>query len=165
MTSQTTNKEIQSLVELLKSNEGSVREDARSKLVKIGKPAVPLLISVLTHDDAQTRWEAAKALTEIHDPAAAPALVRALRDDNSGVRWLAAEGLIGLGEKGLDPLLHALMQHSDSKKLRDGTHHILTTINKERLSTVGQPVIDALESSEPITAAPVAAYEVLQQLK
>lgn len=164
MVSQTGNDRIKSLIESLGSNDGSEREDARRKLIQIGRPAVPLLIATMTHDDAQTRWEAAKALTDIHDPAAAPVFVRALRDKNSGVRWIAAEGLIGLGSKGLDPLLHELMQHSDSKQVRDGVHHVLTSINRGDVSDTVQPVIDALESTEPITAAPVAAYEALQRL-
>lgn len=160
----TTDDRIRSLVESLASNAGSEREDARHQLIKIGRPAVPLLISAMTHDNAQARWEAAKALNEIHDPAAAPAFVRALHDENSGVRWIAAEGLIGLGKYGLDPLLHGLMRHSDSKQLRDGAHHVLAAIKRERLSDIVQPVIDALESSEPISAAPVAAYQALQEL-
>lgn len=165
MTPHTTDDRIESLITSLASDAGSEREDARHQLINVGAPAVPRLVSTMTHDDAQVRREAARTLTQIHDPRAAPTLVRALDDENSGVRWIAAEGLVGLGKDGLDPLLHELMQHSDSKQLRDGAHQVLTSINRGRLSDVVQPVIDALESSEPITAAPVAAYEALQQLE
>ena len=80
------------------------------------------------------RWEAAKSLSDIADPAAAPALVQALEDPETGVRWLAAEGLIRMRSACLQPLLHALTERADSVWLRDGAHHVLHDLAKMGLA-------------------------------
>jgi HEAT repeat protein len=141
-----------------------VRVHARDWLVGIGGPAVPALIEALADPNRQVRWDAAKALSQIADPAAAPALVRALRDRGFGIRWLAAEGLIALGSKGLVPLLRALIQHSDSVWLRQGAHHVLHDLAKRDLKDVLQPVLAALEGIEPSLTVPLAARAALEAL-
>jgi hypothetical protein len=64
---------------------------------------------------SRTRWEAAKALSEIADPLAATALVNALEDDDADIRWVASEGLTALGRDGLEPLLAALLERAGSR--------------------------------------------------
>ncbi len=110
------------------------------------------------------RWEAVKILGEMLDPAAAPALVEALRDAQSGVRWLAAEGLIALGPSGLEPLLQALVKHSDSAWLREGAHHVLRDLARGNLEKVVRPVLTALEDIEPSLEVPWAAEAALDAM-
>ncbi len=103
---------IQALVERLASPDGKARDVARSSLVRLGRPAVPTLVELLERAGERgcgehSCWEAAKALAEIGDPAAAPAFVRALEHADAGTRWLAGEGLIDLGRDGLPVLLEA----------------------------------------------------------
>lgn len=158
-------RQVEGLIEQLANHDGAVRQSARATLIDIGHPAVPYLVGALRDRDGQVRWEAAKALVSIHDPVAAMALVHALDDENSGVRWLAAEGLIVLRLDGVYPLLQALIQHSDSVRLREGAHHILRTLADDGLSYYVEPVVQALDGVEPALQVPIAAYYALQTIR
>ncbi len=153
---------ISALMAVLADNDGSARERARRSLVAIGKPAVTPLLEALRDRHEHVRWEAAKALSQINDSAAAPALVSALEDKSFGVRWLAAEGLIAMGRHGLLPLLQALMEGPDSAWLREGAHHVLRTLaGDENLHAQLKPLLAALEDVEPAVEIPRAAHEAL----
>ncbi len=106
------------LLETLCGPDATKRQSTRKALVALGKAAVKPLIALLFDPRPHVRWEAAKALGKIGDPAAAPALVEALEDDESNVHWLAAVGLAAMKLKGLMPLLSALVRHPDSIWLR-----------------------------------------------
>jgi hypothetical protein len=153
------------LVSLLGCKEGLRRQAERQRLVDMGKPAVPVLIELLTHKKRKVRWEAAKALGEIVDPAAAPALVRSLTDECAEIRWLAAEGLIALGEGALVPLLEGLVEHFDELHLRQGAHHVLHDlvrryhVNQETIS-----LLETLRSLQPTVTVPFAAQRALDSL-
>lgn len=86
---------IQFLMDMLASKDGTIRQNAREELVALGKPAVSFLTQALQNSRlAQVRWEAAKALGGINDTGAISSLVNALEDSDSDVAWLAAEALI-----------------------------------------------------------------------
>jgi HEAT repeat protein len=155
---------ISSLIADLSRKDGVVRESARQSLVAIGTPAVALLIEALVHPKESVRWEAAKALGEIRNPAAAPALVAALEDKVFDVRWLAAEGLIALRGEGLVPLLEALTERPDSLWLRDGVHYVLREVSAGELNEVLRPVRAALDGIEPSVEVPFAAKTALNKL-
>jgi HEAT repeat protein len=158
------NEEIEFLIADLHNYHWQTRQRARESLVAIGEPAVAYLINALTDADRQVRWEAAKALSQIGDPAAATALVNALGDKTPGVRWLAAEGLIGMGREGLIPLLQTLVHHSDSGWLREGAHHVLREQSNLDLSKRVAPVLAALEDIEPVIQVPRPAQAALDAL-
>lgn len=165
-TSQKESPEIQKLVETLKSEDGLQRQAARYKLEDIGKPAVPYLIELMGDPNAHARWEAAKALDALRDPAAAPVFVKALEDEEPGVRWLAAEGLIGLERLAFKPLLEALVKDLDSVWLREGAHHVLHGLSKKHLLKPSmENVFKALESAEPAMTVPWAAEKALEELE
>jgi HEAT repeat protein len=130
-------------------------------LVTVGHAAVGPLIALLDDRSDQLRWEAAKALSEIADPAAAGALVKTLEDPEVGVRWLAAEGLIRLRKAGLPPLFHALTERAGSVWLREGAHHVLHALAKAGLEDRVSHVLAALEGVEPAAAVPAAARKAL----
>jgi HEAT repeat protein len=125
--------DIGSLVAALASSDRVTRQNAREALVALGHPAVGPLIALLDDRNDHVRWEAAKSLSEIGDPAAAEALVRTLEDREAGVRWLAAEGLIRMRKASLPPLwpevrailYRALIELPDSQWLREGAHDVL----------------------------------------
>lgn len=94
-------KQIASLIEGLASKRPAVREKSRKQLVEIGHAAVIPLVHKLKDSTEHVRWEAAKALDAIGDPAAADALVEALNDASDDVRWVAGEALIALGWEGV----------------------------------------------------------------
>jgi HEAT repeat protein len=155
---------ISALIADLDSKDGLVRVRARRSLVAIGGLAVGPLDEALTSKKQWVRWEAAKALGQIGDPAATQALVKALEDEMFDVRWLAAEGLIAIGHGAVVPLLHALTKHSDSLWLREGAHHVFHDINIRNLKKVLRPVLDALEDIEPSVEVPRVAETALDMV-
>lgn len=162
---QTDSDTIKLLIAKLTGNNGRERERARWALVDIGRPAVGSLIELLSNPRKQVRWEAAKALAAIADPAAAEVLVKALEDKVFDVRWLAAEGLINIGRESLVPLLQALIERSDSPWLREGAHHVLHDLAAGDLKELLQPIVDSLQDVESVMETPIAAKAILDQLK
>jgi len=155
---------ISLLIAKLAARDGLERESARWSLVDIGSPAVAGLIELLEALDEQVRWEAAKALAAMADPAAADALVKTLEDKVFDVRWLAAEGLINLGREGLIPLLKALIERSDSPWLRDAAHHVLHDLAVGELEDLLEPIMDSLEGAEAAIETPLMAKAILDRL-
>jgi len=155
---------MSALVADLGSKDGLVRVRARKCLVAIGSRAVSPLIEALANPKEVVRWEAAKALGQIHDPAAAQALVGALDDEMFDVRWLAAEGLSAIGCKALVPLLQELGKHPEKVWLRGGAHHVLRNLAAKCLEDVWRPVLAALENVEPLVEVPFAARAALDKL-
>lgn len=156
---------IDSLIAALRSEDGMVREHARTKLVALGRPAATSLIQLLSDDHEQVRWEAAKALSEIRDPSAAEPLVAALEDQRFGTRWVAAEGLIALGRASLLPLLRRLATGEDSTWLREGAHHVFKQLSNKGFFQDVAPVLAALDGFDPSTEVPRAAREALVALE
>jgi hypothetical protein len=160
-----TSEAYEGLIIELASNDGAQRERARKVLEKIGKPAVPLLIGLLSSEDQRVRWEACKALVSIRDPRAAGPLVEALRDDSMEIRWLAAEALIALGRRALRSLYADLEVHFESIFLREGTHHILHALERQKLlEKEGLAVLDTLRYLEPEVSVAWAARKALDSL-
>ncbi len=157
---------VSALLTDLGSKDGLVRVRARNSLVAIGEQAIGPLVKALAHRNQWVRWEAAKALGQISNPTAAEALVKALEDEVFDVRWLAAEGLTTLGRGALLPLLHALVERSDSEWLREGAHHVFYDLVKGRpdLKDILQPILATLENVEPSLEVPFAAETALNKL-
>ena len=155
---------LSSLMSKLGNKDGLKRERARLALVFIGQPAVVSLVKALSDHRKDVRWEAAKALGDIADPAAAPAMVAALQDRVFDIRWLAAEGLIAMGREAIVPLVKALIENSNSVWLREGAHHILHDLAENDLDETVQPVLAALESFNPEVEVPIAAKIALDRL-
>jgi HEAT repeat protein len=155
---------IKSLVADLGSQDGIVRVRMRKSLVSIGGQAVKPLVKALASKKEWVRWEAAKTLGQIGDPAAVQALIKALEDKMFDVRWLAAQGLIAIGREAMIPLLQALTEHPDSLWLREGVHHVLHDVDKGALTEILRPVIVALEGFEPSVEVPLAVEAALEAL-
>ena len=161
-----TSDKMAELIIEIRSKDGIRRERARKSLVRLGKSAVPTLIGLLSDKNEHMRWEACKALGSIKDPEAAGSLVDALSDRGMEIRWLAAEGLIDLGRSSVIPLLDALELQFDSLFLRQGAHHVLHALQRQRLldaSTLA--VLDSLRSLGPRMAVALAAKKALDSLR
>lgn len=156
--------EPSTLAAALGSSNGVERQVAREKLVDIGRAATPALIDCLGDPRRQVRWEAAKTLIKLADPAAANALVKALEDEDGDVRWLAAVALVAIGREALRPLLVALIEQPDSDLLRQGGHHVCHELARTGAYPIVKPVLDAIGAPEPRTAVPPAAYKALHSL-
>jgi HEAT repeat protein len=148
---------VKSLIGQLASDDGIARVKARRDLVSYKAKAVTPLVEALSDKRHWVRWEAAKALSQIGNQDSIQALLEALSDKDFDVRWLAAEGLIRIGRKSIIQLLTSLVEHSDSIWLREGIHHVLYDMRKRGFDKRLQPVLAALEGSEPSLEVPVAA--------
>ncbi|MCC6385899.1 MAG: HEAT repeat domain-containing protein [Dehalococcoidia bacterium] len=135
----------------LRSDSPRRRREAREALAATGSAATAQVVGALETGNDGLRWEAARVLADLHDPASAGALASALMDDDAGVRWLAAEALIAIGPACLLPLLRLLLRRSDSAWLREGVHHVLSVVG----STAPPEVAAVLHALEGI-AAPTA---------
>jgi HEAT repeat protein len=162
--SKTAETNIESLIADLASKDGIVRVKARRSLVGYKSKAVPSLIKTLSDKNDWVRWEGAKALSQIGSPSSVQALLEALTDKSFEVRWLAAEGLIRIGRKSIIPSLKALVNNSDSFWLREGVYHVLHDVKKGNQAKILQPVLAALEGSEPSLVVPPVAKVALGSL-
>jgi HEAT repeat protein len=161
---------IDTLIKQLSDKDGQVREKARLTLVDIGKEATLPLTALLTAKEQQTRWEAAKALGAIADPAAIPALINILEDDIFDVRWLASEALVAIGPDCIKPLLERLSAGSDKLFLREEARHVLKYVLRDNpkaneLIAILKPVVDALNGSAASVEVPGVARTALEKLK
>jgi len=156
---------IEFAISELASKSSFARVDAREYLVSMKDKAVPQLTEALRSDNQWVRWEAAKALSKIGDPAASQALINALEDKMFDVRWIAAEGLIVIGRKALIPLLATLTKKGDSLWLREGAHHVIHDLMREDLKSVFGPVLDAIEKPQGKLEVPLSAEKALGELQ
>jgi HEAT repeat protein len=158
-------KVIVSLIESLASKRPAVREKSRKQLVDIGHASVIPLLHKLKDPVEHVRWEAAKALDAIGDPAAADALVEALDDASDDVRWVAGEALIGLGWEAVKQVLISLLRNADSNGMCAGAHHVLSNFAKRKSGQFLKPVVDRLQGYEPGVSVPPAALTALKSLR
>jgi HEAT repeat protein len=156
--------DIDALIEDLKCDDVIKCQKARRTLVATGHEAVPHLVEALRSKKNWAHWEAAKALSQIGDPAATSALIETLEDDEFGLRWLAAEGLIYIGKPAVKPLLQALINKPNSILLKKGVHHILFDMNRGDLDEILRPVMTALDRYEQNIEVPVAAEQALEKM-
>lgn len=157
---------IETLVGELASNEMSQRTTARQCLVKIGAPAVSALTAALADRQDHVRWEAAKTLGAIADPASIPPLVEALQDRNRDVRWVAGEALIAMGQPAIVPVLKGLLATDPVNPigLYENSHQVLHALANDTLRPMLAPVLEALKHSEPEVATPPVAEAALEAL-
>jgi len=150
----------------LQSDDGAKRTKAREALVKIGKPASPYLMALLTHPLTHIRWEACKTLERIRDPKAAHVLAKRLMDDDMDVRWVAANALIELEYHAVVPVLEMIEEEFDSSILRESAHHVLHSLKKlQLLDKKTEDVLDALKITELPAKAAFTAEHALEYLR
>jgi hypothetical protein len=161
---------LEELLRDLASGKGLVRLRARETLAAIGEPALEALVQLLGSPEPHLRWEAAKALTEIPEPAAIPGSIALLGDRRSGIRWLAAVGLINLGNRSVPYVLEALTKQAGSKEFRQGSHHVFHDLAARNtvLAEILSPVLEVLDGPSPdagiIASRAAAALQALRAL-
>jgi len=147
------------LIEALGSDDGPKRKRARETLTLLGEPAVPQLRGLLSSADKRLRWEAAKCLAAMVDPASVEALVELVTDRYSEVRWLAGSGLINLGPRSVTPVLGSLIRHPESMGNQQAARRVLRGLASDNgvLAEIIGPLIDALDHPDPAVIASKAA--------
>lgn len=148
----------------LATKDGLQRQSARENLVAMGHEATPVLIRLLDDDHSTVRWEAALALKDIKDPAAAQALAEAMKDENGDVRWVAAEALAALGTDALRPLLEILREDADSFELRDAAHVAISLLPDSEDRDTLSSVYHALKNGNPPEVVMMEAAEAMAAL-
>ncbi|MBN1471516.1 MAG: HEAT repeat domain-containing protein [Syntrophaceae bacterium] len=158
---------LESLMDMLASNDGMIRLKARESLVTLGKPGVPSLVQALQQSGLdQVRWEAAKTLGAIDDARSIPSLVTALEDCDNDVAWLAAEALSRFKKAAWPSLLQALINDkSDSALLCRGAHHVLLHQKEDGLNELLATLMKALEYGTIHESTTLAAYEILKRME
>ncbi|MFZ1080519.1 MAG: HEAT repeat domain-containing protein, partial [Candidatus Kryptoniota bacterium] len=151
------------LVKRLFSDDGIERQEARHRLVKIGKPVISFLVGLQYLHQHRVSWEAVKTLSEMADPDSIPILINALENDDPDIRWLAAEGLINIGEPSLMPVLEALELRGGSMILREMSCPVLRALKEKGIFTDDYNLIGMLKNSaKQMLVAPTAAIIHMQ---
>ncbi len=159
---------IKLLIDKLRSQDGSIRKQARHELVEIGSAAVGELAQNIETKKHNFRWEIVKTLEQIADPQSAPYMIKLLEDEEFAIRWLAAEGLIRMERDAIKPLLEALIQKSDSVFLREGAHHILYALKDAYISEASDQINDLMNHLKKVSSIediPILASHILQTMK
>jgi HEAT repeat protein len=156
---------VEPLIDALRSKNVAEREKARVKLIALGHAAVIPLLHKLEDHDEHVRWEAAKALEGIADPASAAALAEAMDDESAGVRWTAGEALIAIGWEGAKQVLVTLLRKSGSTALCTSAHHVLSHFARQKSGEFLKPVLERLQGVEPAVSVPLAALAALGNLR
>jgi len=86
-------KNLSVLLSQLSCGEDELAEQAITQLASWGSELVVPLQDRLSHPDAEVRWWAVRALTEVNDERVPELLVQALADPDKGVRWCAGLAL------------------------------------------------------------------------
>ncbi len=158
--------ELQQLVAQLASSNGNVRQAARQAIVAKGSAATPVLIEALSSQQKQVRWEAATALVALADPAAVSRLLDLCESEQEfGISWLAAKGLVEIGRHSVEPLAQRLTEQPASYQLYRSAHHVFRELAHGNLREPLQPVLSALGGYEPEVQVPVAAENLLLDLR
>jgi HEAT repeat protein len=158
---------VKSLIDELHSKDGSVRRQARHKLVEIGSAAVADLVQRIESSKHSFKWEIMKTLEQIADPQSAPQLIKVLEDDEFDIRWLAAEGLIRMGPAAIRPLLEALSLKSDSVFMREGAHHILSALGDDQLGNARNEIRELMNHLKKVSSVedvPILVSRVLEEM-
>lgn len=125
---------------IIELGRGSNSIDASKVLIKIGSPAVPPLIAALNEKNAEIRFHAAEVLGELRDSRAVGPLSAALNDEDEST-WMAARALGKIGSPAVESLIAAL--ENSSAKVRKEAAEALGNLKDFRAV---EPLIATLNS-------------------
>ncbi|MEJ2710426.1 MAG: HEAT repeat domain-containing protein [Anaerolineales bacterium] len=146
--------ELQTLIDELVSGEDERAEAAVPQLAEFGQRALPVLQQLLSSEQVDRRWWAARALAAIPDPGVPTLLVDLLQDESPGIRQCAALGLrIQPDDRSVPALIPALEDQDP----------LTASLASDALGTIGkaavQPLLEFLERGSP--AARIEAVRAL----
>ncbi|GFM38222.1 HEAT repeat domain-containing protein [Desulfovibrio psychrotolerans] len=158
---------VKFLVELLESNNGLIRRNARLALMEMGSAAaIPLSKTLMNSGQDQARWGAAKALGAIVDPRTIPALVSALDDTDPDVGWLVVLALKKFKKSAWKLMLHKLIENGGtSARLRKGVRHVFTGQRAQGFDDLLKKLMRALEDAAHPDEGIIIAAEILMHIR
>ncbi len=126
---------------------------AEEALIKIGSPAVELLIAALKEENWGVRVGTVSVLGEIRDVRALQPLIGTLRYEGMA-KGEAGEALIKFGDAALRPLLYAL-KNNDDPAIRSGAAAVLTEFSDPLIVPA---LIEALQQDKDALVRQSAVY-------
>jgi HEAT repeat protein len=111
-------KDLQKLIEELTCGDEQRAEAVVLRIADFGEEAAVLLQELTNHPDAEVRWWALRAMTEIPSERSKNTLLSALGDDDQGVRYCAVVGLRQLPTAEAIPTLIDLLNSPDQMLAR-----------------------------------------------
>jgi Uri superfamily endonuclease len=129
------NEDLDEFLHVLTSGDEEAREAAALALGQFGSTAVEPLAAMLSGDDTDTRWWAARALAEVGGASAVQSLAGALADPDPDVRACAA---LALGQIGDGTAATGL-----AGRLTDESAFV-AGIAADALAMIGEPAVKAL---------------------
>ncbi len=115
-------------------------DEARAEKAALGlavyhSQAIPVLKSLLSSPDEDTRWWATRALGGIQEPQVTPLLLRSLRDKEKSIQYCAAVALREQPDITAIPALVSLLGNKDT---------VLARLAADALAVIGPPATPAL---------------------
>jgi Uri superfamily endonuclease len=126
---------VEELLDVLISGDEDSREAAALALGRFGTVAAERLVPLLSHEDSEVRWWAARALAEVGRDGGPPLLEGILNDPDPDVRACAA---LALGRIGEGAAAQAL-----ADQLGDESAFV-SSIASDALSMIGDAAVEAL---------------------
>lgn len=150
---------IEPLILAMKDDE--LRDLAQDALVKIGAPALELLINALENQDKEVRISTVQLLSKIGNEKAIKPLMNLLKDEDEDIRKVSAIAIGRIGDpSSLEPLI-LLLQTDDNVKFRLQIIKVIGQLKNERAV---EPLISMLKSEDYDTVRS-QIIKVLGQLK
>ena len=148
---------IKQLINSLNNDSIDVRKNAAGALIKIGEPAVEMIIGALVNENWRVRWHSAEILGEIKDDRAVKPLINSLKDENNGVRSNSIIALIEIGRPAVEMLIDALKD--ENWRVRLHSAEILGEIKDDRAV---KPLKEALNDNNNVVrrAAEIALERI-----
>ncbi len=148
---------IKQLITSLNNESIDVRKNATGALIKIGEPAVEMIIDALEDENWRVRWHSAEILGELKDDRAVKPLIKALNDENNGVRSNSIIALSEIGEPAVEVLINVLKD--DNWRVRLHSAEILGEIKDDRAV---KPLKEALNDDNNDVRR--AAYTAIERI-
>jgi HEAT repeat protein len=143
------------------------RRYATQALIKIGKPAVELLILALAEDEVFIRRAAAEILGKIKDIRAVEPLIQTLKDPRYSIREVVAQALADLGDvRAIAPLRSVVQEevkwkHQPARRALEKLGD--TEFRSQETNRVPSPPFPQIKEIE--TSDTVKSTEIIAQLK
>lgn len=146
---------IDALVGALSDTDGSVTVSAANALARIGSPAVPALVSKLSHE--AFRGLIVEVLGEMGGEAesAVPALVKLLNSDDKDLRREVYISLATMGPKAgaATSALMTILQNPDAAEGRAGAAYVLAHIGEKKAVPVLKEILKTKQTEQVSRAA------------
>ncbi len=151
------------LIRGLAMDRGTVHNEAKHALLKLGPLSANAWMEALNHPDSHVRWHAARGLGDPTDERAIRVLAEGLQDSHHEVRWATADALVRIGPPAIPATLAVISQATMTAQTRQVAYHVLHGVLSRRLRERLKPLLEALQSPSASAGAPAIAQRLLDE--